>query len=90
MNTFKCDRCGKYFDVKVPDSKLPHIVTVPDDNKCSFSTRHKMDLCPMCQAKLDYFMDNPDQGTAVAEEPKPEGFEGFLQKVRNAYAEFRK
>lgn len=89
MNTFKCDRCGDYFDAKLPDSKIAHIVTVPDDYKLNFATRHKLDLCPMCQAKLDYFMDNPDQGK-VAEEPELEGFEGFLQKVRNAYAEFRK
>lgn len=89
MNTFKCDRCGEYFDAKLPNSKLQHIVTVSDDPRACFVNRHNLDLCPMCQAKLDYFMNNPDQGT-VAEEPKLEGFEGFLQKVRNAYAEFRK
>ena len=68
MKAIKCDRCGKYFDMRTDreDYERPAGRIVPDCNVCD-----EFDLCPNCYAKLETWVAYPDKYKEVEESAYP-------------------
>ena len=52
---YKCDRCDKYYDGGVGNSRVAFLTSEIDDH--SFEPVRIFDLCPYCMKKMEWFMN---------------------------------
>lgn len=72
MQTYKCDRCGKYFDV-LGDGEIYYVVEQKAD-----ASWERHDLCPRCAEDFRRWIKKQPRKKKVAPEYNPSLNGGFV------------